>query len=569
MVLAFACGPTRASICRRLFGLRFFLVIFLSLEYIRTQREFAFVMHTSCGKTVRFREVGHVSSSVSCPIISYGKLFKRGWRIGGTNDLPTLEHSASNVAINMAFKNESFVLQGCIRRLQQVNAIRVQVPARWQNLAKGWYFTSSDFPMCRSAGECFIDPTEHFSIEDYPFRTTVALRQDGWEIVESCKRLVHIEDKRGHLGAQGALTILSKEWFDPEDYGITRIASQPSSSAVAPGGRQRPMASAPSRPQEPRAIDLLTPSRSEAVQSSAVPEVEMTSNDNVPVESQSQQQVAPDSSQQREVADGSNVGEVGLPPQGAVVLPPSGAQEVALVPDRSGVTVNEVHLTPSSPIRSLRAACSYLGISTSGGKVKLFERILSFYDEQQLSVAQEVKASLGPSLVPREQRLINPPTPAERRDHELTHQPYQEWCPACIAARARPDAHRTDVHKVVDKAVTSLSFDLSYTGKDFDQTGKPRLVEPRLVDVEEGWKEKLIVLNAHDSHTGAVLAVPLSRKGDTKYMARELSRFAMSLGIGELQLQCDNEPTMLQVLALTQRALMGLGLKVTTRTSKP
>ena len=158
--------------------------------------------------------------------------------------------------------------------------------------------------------------------------------------------------------------------------------------------------------------------------------------------------------------------------------------------------MNEVHLTPSSPIRSLRAACSYLGISTSGGKVKLFERILSFYDEQQLSVAQEVKASLGPSLVPREQRLKDPPTPAERRDHELTHQPYQEWCPACIAARARPDAHKTDVHKVVDKAITSLSFDLSYTGKDFDQTGKPRLVEPRLVDVEEGWKEKLIVLNA-------------------------------------------------------------------------
>ena len=52
-------------------------------------------------------------------------------------------------------------------------------------------------------------------------------------------------------------------------------------------------------------------------------------------------------------------------------------------------------------------------------------------------------------------------------------------------------------------------------------------------------------------------------------MARELSRFAMSLGVGELQLYCDNEPTMLQVLTLTQRALMGCGLKVTTNTSKP
>ena len=93
-------------------------------------RELAFVLRTTCGKTVRFREVGHVSSSVSCPIISYGKLFKRGWRIGGSNDSPTLEHSASKVSIDMAFKNESFVLQGCIRRLQQVNATRVHLPQR-------------------------------------------------------------------------------------------------------------------------------------------------------------------------------------------------------------------------------------------------------------------------------------------------------------------------------------------------------------------------------------------------------------------------------------------------------
>ena len=153
--------------------------------------------------------------------------------------------------------------------------------------------------------------------------------------------------------------------------------------------------------------------------------------------------------------------------------------------------------------------------------------IISFYDEQQLSLAQEVKASLGPSLAPREQRLIEPPTPAERRDHELTHQPYQEWCPAYISARARPDAH--------------------------------------MVDVEEGWKEKLIVLHGHDAHSGAVFSLPLQRKGDIKYMARELSRFAMSFGIGEMQLYCDNEPTMLQVLALTQRTLLSFGLKVTTK----
>ena len=96
-----------------------------------------------------------------------------------------------------------------------------------------------------------------------------------------------------------------------------------------------------------------------------------------------------------------------------------------------------------------------------------------------------------------------------------------------------------------------LSFDLSFTEKESDPTGKSRLI-----DVEEGWKDKLIVLNAHDAHTGAVFSLLLQKK------ARELSRFAVSLEIGELQLFCDNDPTLLQVLALTQRALMSFGLKV-------
>ena len=103
-----------------------------------------------------------------------------------------------------------------------------------------------------------------------------------------------------------------------------------------------------------------------------------------------------------------------------MILPPAGAQEVALTPDRSGISVNGVQLTASSPIRSLRAACAYLGISTSGGKAKLYDRILSFLDEQHLAFAQEIKANLGPSVPTREQRLIEPPTPAERREHELT-----------------------------------------------------------------------------------------------------------------------------------------------------
>ena len=198
-------------------------------------REFSFVLQSSCGRTIRFKEVGHVSATITCPIISYGRLFRRGWRIGGNNDTPVLEHPQSNVAINMALKNESFVLQGSIRRLQQVSAIRVEIPQRWTQLTKGWYSTGNDLFLCKSTGECFIDPTEQYSIDEFPFRTTLALRADGWEVVESCKRLTHVDDRRAHLGAQCALTIISREWFDLEHHGVTRVPTQPDRSVVGPG----------------------------------------------------------------------------------------------------------------------------------------------------------------------------------------------------------------------------------------------------------------------------------------------------------------------------------------------
>ena len=46
-------------------------------------------------------------------------------------------------------------------------------------------------------------------------------------------------------------------------------------------------------------------------------------------------------------------------------------------------------------------------------------------------------------------------------------------------------------------------------------------------------------------------------------------REKLRLGVGELELHCDNEPTMLQVLSLLQRTLLKMGIRVITSTSKP
>ena len=215
-------------------------------------------------------------------------------------------------------------------------------------------------------------------------------------------------------------------------------------------------------------------------------------------------------------------------------LPDAGSQHVALQVVRDSIDVNGVHLTASSPVATLRGACKYLSLRSSGGKQKLFNRIIDYYDQEQVSLAQEVQASLGGgALAPRPQPLVEKPSDEEVREHQLTHIPYQPWCEACVQGKARPDSH-----------VASL------------------------VDADEMWKEKIIVPNCHDSASGNVAAIPARRKGGIHYMAREASKFAAGLGVGELELHCDNEPAMLQPLSLLQRTLIKMGIRVITSTCK-
>ena len=84
-----------------------------------------------------------------------------------------------------------------------------------------------------------------------------------------------------------------------------------------------------------------------------------------------------------------------------------------------------------------------------------------------------------------------------------------------------------------------ISFDLFFTGRS---TGN---------DGEEGDKQadqdKQVALAVFDSFSGAVHCVPVGSKSETKYMAKEISRFISFLGHENITLRCDNEPTMIAV----------------------
>ena len=81
----------------------------------------------------------------------------------------------------------------------------------------------------------------------------------------------------------------------------------------------------------------------------------------------------------------------------------------------------------------------------------------------------------------------------------------------------------------------------------------------------ENKEDNLCCLVAHDSSTGSVLAVPCETKGDTRYLGVELIRFIHSMGHATVELRCDNEPSTLSLQKAIMTARQRLGLKTIER----
>ena len=67
-----------------------------------------------------------------------------------------------------------------------------------------------------------------------------------------------------------------------------------------PGGRRQSLPSSSSRPQEPRALDLLSHSQPDAFPAREVPEVDVQTNENIQNDAQPQQPLVPDSQPQED-----------------------------------------------------------------------------------------------------------------------------------------------------------------------------------------------------------------------------------------------------------------------------
>ena len=171
------------------------------------------------------------------------------------------------------------------------------------------------------------------------------------------------------------------------------------------------------------------------------------------------------------------------------------------------------------------------------------DRILGVDDETDQEGQDDAEASgAEPEEAedPLQRRRAYQPTPEETRQHRLTHMPYRDWCPECVAGAANDHPHMSRDPKIREAlTVPEVHWDYCF---------------PR--DPEGGKGENAVVLVGRDRETKYTIAHVVPLKGaSTEWVVEQVARDLMRLGIhGKVVLKSDQEPAIIDVLKEVARA---------------
>lgn len=177
---------------------------------------------------------------------------------------------------------------------------------------------------------------------------------------------------------------------------------------------------------------------------------------------------------------------------------------------------------------------------TTGCKLKCYRRFVNYLTSEEIEAVREA-ANMAEKLHYRDPKMQpepKRPSDLEAAKHNLTHSPFQSWCPHCVSFRIRLGRHeRNDQAK--DSKFPTISFDFCCAraaGQDGDEKNA----------VSALW---MVVC---DSITGHVVCVPLKSKGQVKLATTELMAFTQNVGHHAVTYLCDNEPS----ISVIRRALI-------------
>ena len=500
-------------------------------------RDISIVLTTVDGVEVTIRDKAHVSNKVECPLISYGKLLRHGWGIVPEGSKSFLVHTSGS-KVDIGFKQNSLVVSGHVRMISEaVRVIDVDVPKRWKDLKNGWYRTRDNIPLCASHGKNFVDCLKHYTISDWPYRTTIGYRDGvGWQVIELCQSVFQRDDRAAPIsgGYNQLITVLSKDVVSIVDFGMVMSGVSavqpviPEASASSGGGSAMTDSGGALH-------GLGGAQQTTSVLSSGA----TTGSRHDPV---------------RDVGTFHRANPE-VPDRPAIPTIPT---SIAIEATQDRLEIAGVVVTKDSSIAVLKAACEFLAVSQSGSKAKLWRRIIATVDRQRIleETQLSVPALTGDVHQPRPVQLADRPAEDEVQRHMLTHIPYAAWCEACVSGKGKPDRHERNETRVQGREIPVLSFDFGFTGKSLGD------------DQDEDESAKLTTLILHDSHSGSVGCIPLRGKNDSKHAVREMVKYLQYLGHGDICLMCDQEPSALAVQSLLQRTWQRMGFRVVIENAK-
>ena len=137
------------------------------------------------------------------------------------------------------------------------------------------------------------------------------------------------------------------------------------------------------------------------------------------------------------------------------------------------------------------------------------------------------------------------PSAKEVAEHNLTHIPYRNWCPICIAAAGREDAHRRGAMDEEGEMICpTVGFDYAFWGE-----GAKRVED---ADRKAGDVTGIII---KDFKTGCLWAHTALVKGATdEWLMRQIVADIDEQGYSDMRLKSDGEPSTKAV----QKAIMGM-----------
>ena len=210
-------------------------------------------LHGEEGDIVLLKDKVHISKQVKQLLISYGRLLRRGWTITLDGGGPKLTHEESGVRIPISFKDDSLQVSGYVRMMSHVRQVDADIPARWREAGTSWTVTGKGFPIVGSSAERYIDPSATYSMDEWPYRTTLGYNGETWTMLEFCKDLCKMSDRSREVERDQRctqlLTILTQDILTPEVMGF--VVKDIEGDEMAAGAAAAPAVAA----QPPMAVD--------------------------------------------------------------------------------------------------------------------------------------------------------------------------------------------------------------------------------------------------------------------------------------------------------------------------